>query len=287
MPGMPWCRLYSEVVDDDKLTYLADCTGERRVVIMGVWTGLLALANRSPERGVLLLAEGIPYTISMLARKLDIEEDTLDKILNGMCALGLLEGTPLQIAAFHKRNFSSDNSTERSRQWRERQKEEDETVEDTEDETMVQRCNDDDATTIATIPSVSGSGSVFLRGEGECEGEGGRGPPSKPPLRQPTETQQRFSAIAAVCRMDADANRGRLNRAEKALRGYPPAIILHRYGPHGWWYVHDWRGQKKQPPTPEQICETIEQATGDLPDDKPIDFDEYEREFGDLFGGKP
>ncbi len=94
-----WCRLYSEVVDDDKLTWVADATGERRVVVLGVWSGLIALANRSPERGVLLLAESVPYTVPMLARKLDIDAPALDSILNAMVRIGLLCGTPFRIAS--------------------------------------------------------------------------------------------------------------------------------------------------------------------------------------------
>lgn len=115
-----WCRLYSEVVDDDKLTWVADTTNERRVVILGVWSGLIALANRSPERGTLLVGDGIPYTIPMLARKLDIEATVLTNILNAMCSIGLLCGTPFRVANFDKRNPVSDDATTRKQDQRAR-----------------------------------------------------------------------------------------------------------------------------------------------------------------------
>ena len=57
-------------------------------------------------------------------------------------------------------------------------------------------------------------------------------------------------------------NAGRLAKPSKELlvAGYLPEQVKTFYSPGDWWYTHDWRGQKGQPPTPEQILETIAQA---------------------------
>jgi hypothetical protein len=67
-------------------------------------------------------------------------------------------------------------------------------------------------------------------------------------------------ALAEVCRMDFDANRGRLFReAELLAKATPtptPEAIRQHYGPRGWWRAHDWRGRKGEQPTPGAIRET-------------------------------
>ncbi len=188
-----WCRLYSEVVDDDKLTWVAETTSQRRVVVLGVWTGLLALANRSPERGLLLLAENVPYTVPMLARKLDIEADVLQAVMLAMATCGLIAGmeselvTPegkvqgdlWEVRNFQKRNPASDDATTRQQERRGGAPEEGEDV-----TTLSQRCHKD-VTTLSQLchgdvtpdyisPSYSDSGSDSPEG-----GQKGPDPPPK------------------------------------------------------------------------------------------------------------
>ena len=57
-------------------------------------------------------------------------------------------------------------------------------------------------------------------------------------------------------------NAGRLAKPSKELldAGYLPEQVKTFYSLGNWWYANDWRGQKGQPPTPEQILETIAQA---------------------------
>lgn len=44
--------------------------------------------------------------------------------------------------------------------------------------------------------------------------------------------------------------------SELIRAGLTPEQILAAYSPGGWWYAHDWRGQKGQRPTPQQIVDT-------------------------------
>ena len=133
--GYPWFRLYDEVLHDRKLTRIAKVTGNSRVLVLGAWVGLLALANDSPERGRLLLAGGVPLTAEDIALEIDIDFDVLNEIMAEMQRLDMLgvEAKAFFVAQWPGRQFESDSSTERVRRYREKQKE---TLQGNEDATL-------------------------------------------------------------------------------------------------------------------------------------------------------
>jgi hypothetical protein len=53
MSGMPWFRSYSEALSDPKITRISGSMQLPKAHVLGVWLTLLAMANRSPERGCL------------------------------------------------------------------------------------------------------------------------------------------------------------------------------------------------------------------------------------------
>jgi len=74
----------------------------------------------------------------------------------------------------------------------------------------------------------------------------------------PTEHQLAFGALAKACAIDYRIApvkvKARMEASAKMLlsAGYTPDDIS---AIGAWWYEHDWRGQKGQAPTPEQIRE--------------------------------
>lgn len=90
---------------------------------------------------------------------------------------------------------------------------------------------------------------------------------------EPTPAQAMFEALAEVCGYDLKrltvTARGILNREGKQLReaGYSAEFVRDVFSP--WWYRSDFRGQKKQKPTPDQVVKVI----GTVPVDN---FDDYE-----------
>lgn len=94
-----------------------------------------------------------------------------------------------------------------------------------------------------------------------------------PPPKPPTPQQAMFEAICEVCVLDpATVAKGRVGKRASTLvkAGYTPEQVRACYGKAGWWYQHDWRGRKGDPPKPEQIGETIKQAVGtDPPSERP------------------
>lgn len=74
--------------------------------------------------------------------------------------------------------------------------------------------------------------------------------------------------VGALCEvMNEDINL-RFSRYAKfasqlTKTGYTPEQIAKVYGPGGWWYEEDWRGQQGERPNEGTIRETIKQAVED------------------------
>jgi hypothetical protein len=89
-----------------------------------VWNTLLILANDSPVRGALLLTEDIPLTFDDLALETGLDDETLQEMLNQFQRMQMLsiDEDVYYITNWGKRQYASDSSTERVRQWREKQR---------------------------------------------------------------------------------------------------------------------------------------------------------------------
>jgi len=65
-------------------------------------------------------------------------------------------------------------------------------------------------------------------------------------------------ALATVCKMDLESNKGMLFREAKTIKGkLSIEELLQDYGIGGIWYSCDWRGKKGEPPTPALIRQTL------------------------------
>jgi len=112
MSGL-WLRLYTEVRRDRKLRRLPP---EQR----WLWVVILTIAKESPRPGWLLLAEGVPVTIDDLADEAAIPVDQVKAGLNSFAEQMMIDKVNgvWHCLNWDKRNFVSDNSTERSRKHR-------------------------------------------------------------------------------------------------------------------------------------------------------------------------
>ncbi|AJK46199.1 hypothetical protein [Burkholderia plantarii] len=142
---MPWFRLYSEAIDDEKLKLIA---AEDR------WYFVAILCCKG--QGVLDKADALLKR--KVAVKLGVQLDTLDEIARRLSEVGLIDRDTLQPLRWEARQMRSDTSTERVRRHREAKQRsgnadetlhatlhatlhetEDETLHETLDETDVQR----------------------------------------------------------------------------------------------------------------------------------------------------
>jgi len=115
-----WFRFYSETLRDRKLERIARVTGHPKALLMGVWVTLLALANDSPERGILLLTDDIPLAFDDLCLETGTEPETLTPIVDRFLAMEMLsfEDGIYFITNWGKRQFKSDSSVERVQRYR-------------------------------------------------------------------------------------------------------------------------------------------------------------------------
>lgn len=91
------------------------------------------------------------------------------------------------------------------------------------------------------------------------------GPPPKADkpaktARAPNPNYELAAALAEVCGMELEPNKGRLLKEAGQLKACSPPPspqeVRHRYGKEGWWWSDDWRGQRGEWPSPATVRET-------------------------------
>lgn len=116
---MAWFRVYDSIIDDENLM-------ELKPYQKWLWIVCLALANRSKIRGRLILKDGQPMSVHLIAQKAGVTAAQAEKTLKRFEELGLLhrdqETGAWVITNWDKRQFISDSSTERVRAHRARRR---------------------------------------------------------------------------------------------------------------------------------------------------------------------
>lgn len=115
----PWFRFYVESIGDRKVRRLS-------MTQRWIWLAVLSAAGDSPERGYLLVAEGVPMTADEIAEFAGVKVREVSDALTLMITLQMItvvEDDVLKVTNWHKRQYESDSSTPRTRTHRERSKE--------------------------------------------------------------------------------------------------------------------------------------------------------------------
>lgn len=111
MKSLPWFRLYTEMIDDEKLGLLAF---EDR------WHFVALLCLKG--KGVLDSEDDMEMLQRKAALKMGLTVNELEKVVSRLARMGLVDKDTLQPAAWDVRQMQSDNSSERVRAYRERMK---------------------------------------------------------------------------------------------------------------------------------------------------------------------
>lgn len=124
MSSPPWFRLYSEVKSDMKIKRVVTMTNQPKAVVIGVWSVLLCLANDSPERGKLLISQDMPLTDVEIISETGLNPECGQAILSAFIQVGMVSRVDdaILITNWDNRQFTSDTSNDRVRQYRARQK---------------------------------------------------------------------------------------------------------------------------------------------------------------------
>lgn len=104
--NMPWLRLYVEIMDDEKLRLLAFEDRWHYVALL-CCKGKGILENDNPA-----------LMRRMVAVKLGLDVRELDEVSRRLSEVGLIDQATLQPTGWENRQFKSDNSTDRVREWR-------------------------------------------------------------------------------------------------------------------------------------------------------------------------
>lgn len=119
----PWFRLYSDVLHDKKITRTSVQVKQPKALVLGLWVTILSLANDSPERGKLLISDGIPLTLDEILYEAGLNgegQPIIDEFIKANM-LSIEDGT-VTVTHWQDRQFASDHSRERVKQYRERKK---------------------------------------------------------------------------------------------------------------------------------------------------------------------
>lgn len=120
-PARPWFRFYTEAFTDEKLLRLAPTQ-------RWLWVAILGAARRSAEPGRLVISTGEPMTASEIARFADVPEDEVWPALEAMRRYGMVawdDDGLIEVCNWSERQYESDTSAKRTRNYRERHNDED------------------------------------------------------------------------------------------------------------------------------------------------------------------
>lgn len=106
-----WYRAYAGTVKDDKLAEVAIVVGCSRSVAIATWHAILESAAETDDAG------RFETTARRIAATLGEPAAVINSVFAAMIEIGMLEGNA--VAAWKRRQYESDNSTERSRKHRE------------------------------------------------------------------------------------------------------------------------------------------------------------------------
>lgn len=120
MANMPWFRIYSEILDDKKIKRITRHSACSKAEIIGVWVCLLSLANDATDRGKLMISDDTYYDIDDIEEITGVHQSKLEELLMLFVSLGMLSeiGNGYEITNWNTRQFKSDNSTERVKNFR-------------------------------------------------------------------------------------------------------------------------------------------------------------------------
>lgn len=276
MANYYWIKLYHEILEDPKMCRLSDRMYRRTIE-------LFLIAGETAKDGYLPCLEDMAWKLRMRAE--DLETDLVELQKTGI--ISMIDNEWL-VTKFAERQEPVSNA-ERQKSFRERERERiyygDETKDKQDSNELVTSCYTDididtdkiqirkDTDKIATPPQPEKTKSIV----------------KKQPAIAENDHYPFMVALAEITKTNLDIKsiKGRISKAAKELHQakYTPENIT-AFG--DWWYIHDWRGLKKQAPTPEQVITEIGKMGAE---ETSIDagqrfVEEFARKQADLYYGK-
>ena len=123
MSSLPWFRFYSEAVGDMKFNKIARTCGISKAEAFGAWAMILCAASESPERGKLYVTLQERYTVDDVADLIGFQKRKAQKYILALVRMDMIgcKCGVFFVVNWDKRQYTSDNSTERVKKYREKQ----------------------------------------------------------------------------------------------------------------------------------------------------------------------
>jgi hypothetical protein len=222
MKQMPWFRVYTEAVDDEKLRLLAFEDRWHFVALLCCkGQGILDDPSRLLKRKI--------------AIKLGLDLSTLDEVARRLSEVGLIDKETLQPIKWNERQFKSDSSAERTKAYRDRLKrhrdvtvtaQETDTESDTESDTNTEKTKPAASETLIPKPTNAGlyCRSMMKNGIQGCN-------PSHPTLLaliNAGATEEEFVAAAKNAAERGKASFSYVVGTVKRQREEAAELILHK-----------------------------------------------------------
>lgn len=244
-----WIKLWNEILDDPKMGTLPDNVWRRCIE-------LFMFAGELNAKGQLPSTEDIAWRLRLSAGQLVPELDALE-------AAGIIEANDNGwfVVAFAERQRAR-TSTERSDLRRKRLSETPaaEMYNVTPPKTDLQPSQDANVTQLQRNCNEDATKRCTDKDKDKEEDKDTDSPAKAPAARDKlTPAQEMFTVLTEVCEVDLSViskkDRGAFNQAEARFRknGYCPKDVKDF---KTWWDLHDWRGEKGQPPQLNQIRQT-------------------------------
>lgn len=244
--GMPWVKLFTEIIDDSKVGKLTD-------VVKWRYVSLIALAGECDAEGFLVNGNDA-MSIQDIAWRLRVPASKLEQEFEKISEQGLIDTVDdvWRVTKFSERQGRS--QSDRREQWKARKAKQRQKTEGLEWSSL--------ENPVDVTPNVTRDSSVTPASVTLLEKEGEKSKRKNSAEAPPDSLFFIAKSIAKVCQMDLDANKARIFREAKLLIKASPAptpeLIEQHYNgnPAAFWMSHDWRGKRGSLPTPPAIRET-------------------------------
>jgi len=268
---MPWVKLYIEMLDDERLMRLSEGCRMRFVE-------LVLLAGICDADGLLTRSTG-PMSLYDIARRLRLRIDRLEKQMASLVSIGFIDNTAIgyRVVGFSDRqgrphseqraDWNKRQATARARKLDDKRGPDWRQVDDKSTQLVTSlspgkhNLSQETPENTEETQNVTRESRVQSRVEESKRREDTTR--AQKPARAPSKDYYPLAeALAHVCHMDLESNKGRLFREAKLLSTADPTptpdlLRQHYNGDQAsYWRRADWRGRAGQDPSPSTIRET-------------------------------
>jgi hypothetical protein len=228
MTAMQWWRSWHGAPMDNKWLVISARSGVKAGIVSAVFWELCDFASQNGERGSI---EG--FDVEVYSIFSGFSEDEINAVIKALNDKEIIKDNKL-VNWVKRQPQREDDSTDRVTKFRELKR----SVTQCNAEISSDKDKDSDKDKKKNLPAKKPAGNLF----------------------------QIAHALSSVTGLDYEKNKDRIYKIAKSFKQGEEQQIIREYGLGGIWYKTDWRGQKGQKPTLEQVVQTWNNLNTVIPD---------------------